>query len=123
MKLLDDVGHKNYPCVQICHWRTLIVFYCTVAVTDDHRPAESYLTLVTSPCSDIFKFQPIQPSEVLSALQGLDIKKSAAQMVSQHFLLQIYEIVTEPLTLIYNQSLEKSGYWNCSFGMEMILYI
>ena len=51
--------------------------FCTVAVTDDHHPAKSYLAPVTSFCPDIFKFQPIRPSEVLSALRDLDIKKSA----------------------------------------------
>ena len=54
-------------------------FFRTVAVSDDHRPAKSYLApaAVTSLCSDIFKFQSIRPSEVLSALQGLNTKKSA----------------------------------------------
>ena len=30
MKFLDDVSHINRPCVQICHWRTLMMFlYCS----------------------------------------------------------------------------------------------
>ena len=81
-------------------------FFRTVAVSDDHRPAESYLAPVTSLCSDIFKFQSIRPSEVLSALQGLNTRKSAGpDGISALFLQQTAEIIAEPLTLIYNHSL------------------
>ena len=52
-------------------------FFRTVAVTNDHRPAASYSPPAPSSHSNVFKFQPIQSSEVLSALRGLDTKKSA----------------------------------------------
>ena len=54
-----------------------IIFSYTVAVSNDHHLADSYLAPAASSCSDVFKFQPIQSSEVLSALQGLATKKSA----------------------------------------------
>ena len=77
-----------------------------MAVSDDHRPAESYLAPVTSPCFDIFRFQPIRPSEVLFALQGLNTRKSAGpDGISALFLQQTAEIIAEPLTIIYNHSL------------------
>ena len=72
-----------------------------MGVTDDHHPAKSYLVPVTSFCPDIFKFQPIQPSEVLSALQDLDIEKSAGPDGISALLWQTAEIIAEPLTLIY----------------------
>ena len=78
MKLLDDVSHINHLCVQICHWRALMIsFILWLLQIDDHHPTKSYLAPVTSFCPDIFKFWPIQPSKVLSALQDLDIRKSA----------------------------------------------
>ena len=77
-----------------------------MAVSDDHRPATSYLAPVTSLCSDTFRFQSIRSSEVLSALQGLDTKKSAGpDGISALMLQQAAEIISEPLTLIYNHSL------------------
>ena len=27
MKLLDDASHINHPCVQICHWRALMISF------------------------------------------------------------------------------------------------
>ena len=102
---LDDVSHINHLCVQIYHWRALMTSF-VLRLSDDHRPAKSYLAPATSLCPDIFQFQPIRPSEVLSALRDLDIKKSAGpDGISALFLRQTAEIIAEPLTLIYNHSL------------------
>ena len=80
----------------------------TVAVTDNQHPAKSYLAPVTSFCPHIFKFQPIQPSEVLSALRDLDIKKSAGLGgISALFYGIQLKIIAEPLIRIYNHSLNS----------------
>ena len=77
-----------------------------MAVSDGHHPAKSYLAPVTSLCSNTFKFQSIRPSEILSVLQGLDTKKFAGlNGISALILQQIADIISEPLTLIYNHSL------------------
>ena len=55
-------------------------FFCTVTVSKNHQPASSYVLPDTPSCigvADTFRFQPIQLSEVLSALKGLDTRKSA----------------------------------------------
>ena len=63
-----------------CFWlNCLLLLAGDIAVNPGpvQFPCTSYLAPVNSLCSDTFKFQSIQPSEVLSALQGLDTKKSA----------------------------------------------
>ena len=74
-----------------------------------------------SSVSDHFRFQPIQSSEVLSALKGLDTRKSAGpDSIPVLFLHQVAEEIAEPLSYIYNHSLNTA--WYCSFSMEKIKY-
>ena len=74
------------------------------------RPAASYSPPAPSSHSNIFKFQPIQSSEVLSALRGLDTKKSAGpDGISALFLQEVAEVTAEPLTFIYNQTLHMGA--------------
>ena len=80
-------------------------FFRTVAVSHDHQPASSYVVPATTPCSSVsdhFRFQSIQSSEVLSALKGLDTKKSTGPDGIPAFLA---EEIAEPLSYIYNHSL------------------
>ena len=59
-----------------------------------------------SSVSDHFHFQPIQSTEVLSALKGLDTRKSAGpDGIPALFLHQVAEEIAEPLSYIYNHSL------------------
>ena len=73
------------------------------------QPASSYVVPTSPLCSsdsDHFRFQPIQSSEVLAALKGLDTKKSAGpDGIPALFLHQVAEEIAEPLSYIYNHSL------------------
>ena len=81
-----------------------------MAVSNDHRPAESYSPPPSFNHSDCFKFQPIHSSDVLSALQNLDVKKSAGpDGIFTLFLLEVTKIIAEPLTSVYYQTLSTGA--------------
>jgi len=51
-------------------------FFRTIAVSDDHKPADSYETSQSSGDKELFSFEPIDISLVMPMLTKLDIRKS-----------------------------------------------
>ena len=80
-----------------------------IAITDEHRSATEYKLSSYSTASDPsqFSFPEISASTVLSRLLSLDTAKATGpDGLSARFLTEVsYEIV-EPLTVLYNESLQ-----------------
>ena len=86
---------------------TINDFFCNVAVSADHETADQYLSSA-SVSSSSFHFTTIHPDIVLQMLQHLDIWKSTGpDGISARFLREVAAEITEPLTYLYNFSLQS----------------
>jgi len=90
-------------------------FFRTVAVTDSHHTADTYVPLISVDSSgsvkDSFYFDGIEPSTVVSLLKKLDIKKSTGpDGLSALFLKQVVEEIAVPLTYLYTKSLSTGSF-------------
>ena len=90
-------------------------FFQTVAVTDSHHSADTYVPPVSVDSSgsvkDSFHFDRVEPSTVVSLLRKLDIKKSTGpDGLSALFLKQVAEETAVPLTYLYNKSLSTGSF-------------
>jgi len=89
-----------------------VEFFRTIAVTDSHQPADSFVPPSPSGGSDTYSFQfdRIEPSMVVSLLEGLDTRKSTGpDGLSTLFLKQVAVEIAEPLACIYNKSLSTGS--------------
>jgi len=81
-------------------------FFRTVAVSDDHKPADNYEASQFSGDRELFTFERIDSSQITSMLTKLNIWKSTGpDDLSAHFLQKTADCIAIPLTTIYNKSL------------------
>lgn len=79
-------------------------FFQTVAISPQHRGADSYVPLVCDASG--FSFDRISASTVLSHLSTLDVSKSTGpDDLSAAFLKEVANAIAIPLTNLHNQSL------------------
>ena len=84
-------------------------FFCNVAVSVDHRTADQYVPSNISNSSS-FHFTSIHSNTVLRMLQHLDTQKSAGpDGISAGFLKKVATEIAEPLTCLYNFSLQSGS--------------
>ena len=84
-------------------------FFCNVAVSVDHRTADQYVPSNISNSSS-FYFTSIHSNTVLRMLQHLDTQKSAGpDGISAGFLEKVATEIAEPLTCLYNFSLQSGS--------------
>jgi len=89
--------------MQIFPLTVLIIFFRTVAVSDDHQPANSFRFVVAAVH---FQFNKTSIDEVFHQLQHLDIRKATGpDGTSTFFLKAVASEIAEPLTVLFNQSL------------------
>ena len=84
-------------------------FFCNVAVSIDHRTADQYVPSTVSSSSS-FLFTSIYSNTVLHMLQHLDTQKSTGpDGISAGFLKEVAIEIAEPLTHLYNFSLQSGS--------------
>ena len=90
-------------------------FFRTVATTADHQPASAFVPLGSGQSDSNFTFHAIPSSVVFSMLKNLDVKKSVGpDGISARFLKEIAAEITNPLTKLFNKSLE-TGVFPCEW--------
>ena len=117
--ILGHYRHRHNPINTTLCLDDINKFFCTVAVTSDHRPASCFnITESANLPADTFRFDVIQESIVLSLLQHLDVRKSVGPNgLSAGFLKEVAEQIVTPLTKIFNKSLQSGVVpqgWKCS---------
>ena len=111
-KIIGECSHINHPCVQICHWRALMIsllpwlLQMIITLPKPIWHQISYFVLIS------LNFSQFSPLKHYLLCGTLTLGNLLAQMVSQHFICQTAEIITEPLTLIYNHSLNTGLFLN-----------
>ena len=86
-------------------------FFRSIAVTDDHKPASTFVPLGLGYNDSSFRFSTVSSSSVYSMLCALDEKKAVGpDGLSARFLKEIAEEITVPLTKLFNKSLEIGAF-------------
>ena len=84
-------------------------FFRSVAITDDHCPASTYVSADLSHDNPEFKFSAVTSSAICALLSALDVKKSVGPGgISARFLKEVAGVVAMPLSKLVNRSL-RSG--------------
>ena len=115
-EVIGIIGHQitKPSTIDSNVWENINNFFQTVAVTDSHHSADTYVPPISVDSSgsvkDSFHFDRIEPSKVVSLLRKLDIKKSTGNDgLSALFLKQVAEEIAVPLTYLYNKSLSTGS--------------
>ena len=88
-------------------------FFRSIAVTDDHKPASTFVPLELGYNDSSFRFSTVSSSSVYSMLCALDEKKAVGpDGLSARFLKEIANEITVPLTKLFNKSLETGIFPN-----------
>ena len=83
-------------------------FYRSVAVTDHHRLASTFVSTDPPPDNANFQFSIITPSTVYALLLALDVRKSVGpDGISARFLKEIAGVIVNPVTKLFNKSLQS----------------
>ena len=90
-------------------WFAEINFFSTVAISDEHQPATHYTPpSCTKPPDSSFHFTSISAKVTQTMLQHLNIRKSTGpDGLSGCFLKEVAVEIAEPLTKLYNISLQS----------------
>ena len=84
------------------------LFFRSVAVTDHHRPASTFVSTDTPPDNANFQFSIITPSTVYGLLLALNVRKSVGpDGISARFLKEITGVIVDLLTNLFNKSLQS----------------
>ena len=84
-------------------------FFRSVAITDDHCPASTYISADLSHDNPEFKFSAVTSSAVCGLSSALDVKKSVGlDGISAKFLKEVAGVVAVPVSKLFNISL-RSG--------------
>ena len=91
----------------------------SVTVSGDHQPASSFCPLSSSVPDVCFQFSKLSVDEVLHQLQHLDVGNPTGPVGVSAFILRAAACeIAEPLTVIFNKSLDT--YWLASIYMEVL---
>ena len=83
-------------------------FFRSVAVTEDHCPASTYAVADSPSGNPEFQFSTVTSSTVFTLLSALDVRKSVGpDGISARFLKEVAGVVAEPLSRLFNQSLQS----------------
>lgn len=93
--------------IQLSHYTMSMIFFHSVAVTDEHQPSSSFIPTKTAYDDSNFRFSSLLPLVVYSLLSKLDVKKSVGPNgLSSKFLKEIASEIGIPLSKLFNKSLE-----------------
>ena len=83
-------------------------FFCNIAVSRHHQPASSWTSPANCEHTCAFRFHSFTCSDVLAQLQNVDVNKAAgSDGVSARFLKEVAKEIVEPLTALYNKSIQS----------------